>query len=230
MSAHIENTLSRPAPPPGTADNIPILCMPIYLLHNRRDPHSREAHPLDIIQLLDQAAPGTAAVVLVRSITRRRGRQVGTGEAVRHDLVDGLAPPLSSRETGNRVGDGQHGCRRCEAETPSESHCVFGPVTGRGAGQDGERRRNRKDGRKNRQITVSRTCLLSVCLRWHQTEGGDMGDRDHHQPPSVRGGGSYSNNTTLHYTTLPPGSGRGDNYSVRAQTWLPSHSTSRRSL
>lgn len=69
----------------------------------KRGSYRSEAHALDIIQVVDQALVGTAAVA--RDGALLGGRAVSAGEAVRQDLVDGLLLPLGAAQ-GLRDGGG----------------------------------------------------------------------------------------------------------------------------
>ena len=89
----------------------PILPISIDLFDDGRDPHGGEAHALDVVELRDQSLPCPSAIDLVRWVALRRGREIGPGEPISYNLIDGLLPPFSSRKGGNPMfsqeGSGQ---------------------------------------------------------------------------------------------------------------------------
>jgi hypothetical protein len=73
----------------------------IVVINNRRDPDRIEAHTLDIVEVVDDAAVGAAAVVAEVAAAVAPG---GAGEAIGEELVDGAGFPLVG---GFCVGGGE---------------------------------------------------------------------------------------------------------------------------
>lgn len=76
-----------------------------------------ESHPLDVIQLVHQAAIIAAAVLLRAGIARGISRAIATGEAVSEDLVDGTRAPLIGAGCS---GNAETGC--CREEKSRRNH------------------------------------------------------------------------------------------------------------
>lgn len=72
------------------------------VLGDRRDPDSVEAHALNIVQSVNDASPGAAAVLPATGITCCGRAAVRSGEAISEELVDAAASPFfgTSSESG----------------------------------------------------------------------------------------------------------------------------------
>ena len=100
----------------------PILPIAIDLLDNRRDPHSGESHALDVVEFRYQPLPCPPAIDLVRWSALRRGREIRPGESVGDDLVNGLLPPLGSREGENPMVSQEGSCQEEECGAEGTHH------------------------------------------------------------------------------------------------------------
>jgi len=74
--------------------------------------HGGKAHPLDIIQLVDDALPAPPAVDLIACIAGRRRRPVGARKTVGEQLVDRLATPLRGGQRARGRSKTQESGRR----------------------------------------------------------------------------------------------------------------------
>lgn len=84
---------------------VPISSETNRVLDHWRDPDSSEAHPLDVIQLVDQALPGPTTVIIEIAACSRRA--IRLSKAICQDLIDRLRPPSCRVETMSNTPKGE---------------------------------------------------------------------------------------------------------------------------
>jgi len=82
-----------------------VLCHPLDPSTNRTDPNGIKTHALDVIEMVQETPPSSAAVGAIRDVAGGGCAVVCAGEAVDHDLVNCARTPLVFGSCGRGCGE-----------------------------------------------------------------------------------------------------------------------------
>lgn len=107
---------------PVTMVSLAVRGVALDVLGDGRDPDGVEAHALDVVQPVDDARPGPAAILPVCCVARGGRAAVRSGEAISQELVDAAASPFCwAGGEGGRLVEREAQC----AVDQLRMHCSF---------------------------------------------------------------------------------------------------------